>query len=44
MRHPRLNLKIAQQEGLLRDGDLAAVFTTGAGFNWSSAVFRWGAS
>jgi len=39
-----LNLKIAQQEGLLRDGDLAAVFTTGAGFNWSSAIFRWGAS
>jgi 3-oxoacyl-[acyl-carrier-protein] synthase-3 len=37
-----LNLKIAQQEGLLRDGDLAAVFTTGAGFNWSAAVMRWG--
>jgi 3-oxoacyl-[acyl-carrier-protein] synthase-3 len=37
-----LNLKIARQEGLLRDGDLAAVFTTGAGFNWSAAIFRWG--
>ncbi len=37
-----LNLAIAQREGLLRSGDVAAVFTTGAGFNWSAAILRWG--
>ena len=39
-----LNLGIAQQEGLLRSGDVAAVFTTGSGFNWSAALLRWGVS
>jgi 3-oxoacyl-[acyl-carrier-protein] synthase-3 len=36
------NLHMAQRDGLLKDGDVAAVFTTGAGFHWSSMVLRWG--
>jgi 3-oxoacyl-[acyl-carrier-protein] synthase-3 len=36
------NLQVASRDGMIRPGDLAAVFTTGSGFNWSAAVLRWG--
>jgi 3-oxoacyl-[acyl-carrier-protein] synthase III len=36
------NLYHGVKEGLLRDGDVAAMFTTGAGQNWGAMVLRWG--
>ncbi len=37
-----LNMYYARNEGLLVDDALVVGFTTGAGFNWSAAVLRWG--
>jgi 3-oxoacyl-[acyl-carrier-protein] synthase III len=36
------NLQAASRDGMIRPGDVAAVFTTGSGFNWSAAILRWG--
>jgi 3-oxoacyl-[acyl-carrier-protein] synthase-3 len=37
-----VNLYTGLKEGLLRDGDVSAIFTTGAGQGWGAAVLRWG--
>ena len=36
------NLYYGVKEGVLRDGDVAAMFTTGGGQNWGSSILRWG--
>jgi 3-oxoacyl-[acyl-carrier-protein] synthase-3 len=37
-----LVLSIGQKEGLLRDGDLVALFQGGTGMTWSGMMVRWG--
>jgi 3-oxoacyl-[acyl-carrier-protein] synthase III len=37
-----VNLYFGRKEGLLKDNDLVALFTTGAGLNWSAGILRWG--
>jgi 3-oxoacyl-[acyl-carrier-protein] synthase-3 len=37
-----LQLAVGEREGLLEQGDLVAVYTSGSGLTWSSLVFRWG--
>lgn len=37
-----LQLALAERDGLLRRGDLAAVFSGGTGVTWSGTVMRWG--
>ena len=37
-----LVMSIGQREGLLRNGDLVAVFSGGTGETWASVVLRWG--
>jgi 3-oxoacyl-[acyl-carrier-protein] synthase-3 len=37
-----INLYFARKQGLLVDNDLVALFTTGAGLNWSAGLLRWG--
>jgi 3-oxoacyl-[acyl-carrier-protein] synthase-3 len=35
-------LAMGEREGLLREGDLVAMYTGGSGITWSSLVMRWG--
>lgn len=35
-------LGMGEREGLLRDGDLIAMYTGGSGITWSGQVMRWG--
>ncbi|MCC6555368.1 MAG: hypothetical protein IT372_20600 [Polyangiaceae bacterium] len=37
-----LMLAGGQREGLLRDGDIVAMFSGGSGMTWSALVMRWG--
>ena len=37
-----LNLRLGQQRGLLRDGEVAVIYSTGAGMSWAATVLRWG--
>ena len=35
-------LDIADQRGLLKDGDLVVMAGAGTGYTWSAAAIRWG--
>jgi 3-oxoacyl-[acyl-carrier-protein] synthase-3 len=37
-----LVLSVAEQKGVLRDGDVVATYCGGTGITWSSLVMRWG--
>ncbi len=36
------NLRLGRERGLLRDDDVAVVYSTGNGMSWAAAVLRWG--
>lgn len=40
--NPPLMLAIGEREGVLRDGDLVAIYTGGGGITWSGIIMRWG--
>jgi 3-oxoacyl-[acyl-carrier-protein] synthase-3 len=37
-----MQLEVGAREGLLRDGDLVAIYAGGVGITWSGMVLRWG--
>jgi len=37
-----LVMQVGAKEGLLKDGDLVALYAGGAGMTWSAALLRWG--
>jgi hypothetical protein len=37
-----LALKLAQERGLLHDGDLIVLAGAGTGYTWSATALRWG--